>query len=110
MKLSIQQAFDDAIEDIYENNSSIAAQIIKLGYPEIVTNMLPTAAVGWDKQYKKTKFFFNKHFFESLDQEQFKFILAHEASHIFTGTSFICEIKLKSSKQRERQRARLSGG
>ena len=41
---NIKERFEDAISNLYKTNDYLAAEITKLGYPELIGNELPTAA------------------------------------------------------------------
>lgn len=86
--MDIQTRFQDAIEDLYETNHYLAAEITKLGYPKLVDGYPPTAGVMWDKQRKKVCFMFNRKFLDRVNHEELKFTIAHEANHVFRGHIF----------------------
>jgi predicted metal-dependent peptidase len=85
--VDIFEKFENAIDYLYGQNNYLAAEVTKLGYPHF-SKVIPTAGVGWDPSKKKIIFDFNEEFYEMLSVEQLGFVLAHEASHIFSGHIF----------------------
>ena len=82
--MDIEEKFDNAIESMAKNNFSLAAEITKLGYPRLTTNV-PTAGVSWNQKKKQINFEFNKDFIKTLSDEEFMFVCAHEAMHIINS-------------------------
>jgi len=89
--MHIEKRFEKAVEELYENNCYIAAEITKLGYPKLIpeNSYPPTAGVGWDKFNKRIVFLFNEKFEKTLTDEEFKFVIAHEAVHVINMHVFL---------------------
>lgn len=89
MNKDVQKLFDKAVDDMFsEGKNYIAMQVTRLGYPSTSCDGIPTAGVAWDKKRKKVNFYFNQEFLNGISYELFKFVLAHEASHLFHGHIF----------------------
>src|SRR3990167_6353471 len=82
--MNIQDRFDKAIEDLYKESRYLSAEITKLGYPQLVPkDSYPlTAGVSWDPLRKRVVFLFNEEFVSTLNDEEFKFVVAHETIHL----------------------------
>lgn len=79
--VDIHERFKGAIDSLYNSSCNLATEVTKLGYPKYSTR-IPTAAVSWDKKQKQVCFEFNKEFSEKLSDEEFTFVVAHEAMHL----------------------------
>ena len=81
--MNIRERFDKAVDSLYETNHYLAAEITKLGYPKLISSqVIPTAGVAWDPIKKKVSFLFNENFAKTLTDEEFTFVVAHEAIHV----------------------------
>lgn len=88
--MHIRDRFDKAVDMLYETNHYLAAEVTKLGYPKMLeTGYPPTAGVAWDAEKKKISFLFNRKFAESLSDEEFAFVVAHEAIHVINMHIFL---------------------
>ncbi len=105
--MNIEDRFHDAIDSLYEQSHHLATQVSYLGYPEMVEGFPSTAVVAWDDNRKKIKFMFNRKFSEMISDEEFTFIVAHEAMHIINGHLFVLKRafdRLKDKKDRKELR------
>lgn len=84
MSISLKQRYQGALEQLSIEENYIAIQICRLGYPE-EDKKIPTACVAWDENKKKIVFKFNPKFADSLTDDEFKFVIAHEAIHLLNG-------------------------
>lgn len=96
--IDIHERFKNAIDDLYSSSCNLATEVTKLGYPKISTR-IPTAAVSWDKQRKQICFEFNEEFAEKLSDDEFSFVVAHEATHMA-----ICHVFLIADRIRKIRR------
>lgn len=98
----IREWFEESIEELYENNFYLAAELTKLGYPEVIpaNQYPPTAGVAWDEKRKKIKFMFNEGFFKNLTLEQFKFIVCHESIHVMNLHIFLFKNEHEKKKRK----------
>lgn len=85
---SLKQRFEKAVDDLYQVNDYLAAEATKLGYP-IYSKQIPTAGVRWDPDKKKVIFAFNEEFCKDLSEEDFMFLVAHEAMHVINLHIFL---------------------
>lgn len=97
--MDINKKFEQAVSFLYEENYHLATQIIKLGFPSLTEHRIPTAGISWDKQRKKINFLFNKNFAKNLTNEEFAFVLAHEAMHLINMHVFMFKEILEKSKK-----------
>lgn len=95
--MNIKERFRNAIDQLYDLNCNLATEVTKLGYPSI-NNSIPTAGVYWDKIAKQIRFDFNEEFASKLNDEQFAFVVAHEALHIVNCHVFLIAKKIQSIK------------
>ena len=79
--IDIHERFKKAIDDLYDSACNLATEVTKLGYPKL-SKRVPTAGVSWDKQRKQICFEFNEEFAKKLSDEEFSFVVAHEAMHM----------------------------
>lgn len=79
--IDINERFKKAIDDLYSSSCNLATEVTKLGYPKLSTRV-PTAGVSWDKKRKQICFEFNEKFAETLTDEEFSFVSAHESMHV----------------------------
>jgi hypothetical protein len=98
----IREWFEEAIEELYEQNFYLAAELTKLGYPEIIPadQYPPTAGVSWDEKKKKIKFMFNEGFFKNLTKEHFIFIVCHESIHVMNLHIFLFKDEYDKKKKK----------
>jgi hypothetical protein len=94
----LNNRFHNAIDALYEKHHHLAGQVSKLGYPSVVDKHPPTAAVAWDPDKKKIKFLLNKNFCDRINDEEFRFVVAHEAVHMFSGHVFFLKTKIDEMK------------
>ena len=99
--VDIHERFKLSIEQLYKQTCNLATEVTKLGYPKL-SERIPTAAVSWDKKRKQVCFEFNKEFADSLSDDEFTFVVAHEAMHlaichIFLISEHIGKIRRNSS-------------
>jgi len=97
--------FCKAVDYLYDKDYFLATELSKLGLPKIESK-IPTAGVAWDEEHKKILFMFNEDFFNSLNDEQLAFVLAHEISHvmffhIFTMKEEANKIKAKTNDDKK---------
>lgn len=64
-----------------EGYHSIFYRLWSIGMP-VITEDIPTAAVGFDKYGNYINFFFNPKFMEKLSKEELCFVVAHECMHL----------------------------
>src|SRR5579859_2109743 len=100
---NLNDRFRDAVELLYKKNQYLAAEVTRLGFPTLTGNC-KTAQVIWDKNKKRINFEFNKKFADGLTDEEFAFVISHEAvhiinSHIFTLLENINKFKTKSNPE-----------
>ena len=96
--MNIKERFINAIDYLYKSNCNLATEVTKLGHPSI-NNSIPTAGVYWDKIAKQIRFDFNEKFASTLNDEQFAFVVAHEAMHVINCHVFLIANKIKKIKQ-----------
>lgn len=94
----IKERFDKAIDGLYGSACNLATEVTKLGYPKL-SKRVPTAAVSWDKQRKQICFEFNEEFAEKLSDEEFSFVIAHEAMHMAICHVFIMADRIRKIKR-----------
>lgn len=99
--MDLQTRFQNCLNKLSEEDNPMVAEICKLGYPE-ESNLIPTAAVMWDEIKKKVKFIFNKNFQETLTDEEFAFVVAHEAIHLINGHIHLIKKHIDEMKKNER--------
>lgn len=103
--MNVLDRYIDALTYFSKESNYLAIQICKLGYPEISKD-ISTAAVAWDQHKKRVKFLFNDKFQESLSDEEFRFVLSHEAVHLLNNHILLLKDKIdwmKSSKVENEQ-------
>lgn len=95
--------FEEAVEDLYKTNFWLAAEITKLGYPQLipVNSSLGTAAVSWDDNRRRIIFLFNEAFFETLTKEEFKYIVCHESTHVMNLHIFLFQDQIRKLKKKK---------
>jgi predicted metal-dependent peptidase len=96
--MDILQRHSDALDFFSKEENYLAIQICKLGYPEL-TESISTAAVAWDDIKKTVKFLFNPKFLETVDDEEFRFILTHEAIHLLNNHVIFLKDKIEFMKR-----------
>lgn len=101
MAVNLQTRFEQCLNKLSEEDNPMVAEICKLGFPE-ESDLIPTAAVMWDEIKKKVKFLFNKEFQETLTDEEFAFIVAHEAIHLINGHITLIKKHIDEMKKLER--------
>ena len=99
----INERFEEAIEELYDLNYFLAAEITKLGYPKLVKEEVPTAGVMWDDKKKKVIFLFNEDFEKKLDDKEFAFVVAHEAMHLLNMHIFYFQKKHRQLKRKNKK-------
>lgn len=104
--MNINERFQQAIDDLYESNHYLAAEITKLGYPAVVDN-IPTAGVLWDKERKKICFSFNENFSKTLNDDEFRFVVAHEALHFVNMHIFFFRDKVDEMQRRKKSMSEI---
>jgi predicted metal-dependent peptidase len=84
LERKIREWFDEAVDELYLTHFYLAAEITKLGYPDLVpeNSYPPTAGVLWDDKRNKVRFVFNESFFKKLNKEEFKYVITHESTHV----------------------------
>ena len=97
--MNLEERFHNAIDWIYERSYFLGEQVSKLGYPEMVTGFPSTAGVSWNPERKRVRFMFNTKFYEQITDEEFYFIVAHEATHIINGHVFF--LKTECDRHRD---------
>ena len=105
-ELELQQRFLNAIEYMYEKNQYLASQLTRLGFPHY-SKMVPTAGVMWDDGKKRTSFLFNKKFEQSLNDEEFYFVVAHEAWHILHCHVLLMKEEMEKMKRQSKPDAEI---
>lgn len=96
--MDILKRHADALDYFSREENYLAIQICKLGYPEL-TESISTAAVAWDDIKKTVKFLFNPKFLETVDDEEFRFILTHEAIHLLNNHVLFLKDKIEFMKR-----------
>ena len=104
---SIEERFEEAIDVLFDENQTLAAEVAKLGYPKIVEGWPDTAGVGWDDDRGKISFMFNRKFAEVLDDKEFRFVVAHEAMHVINMHVFLFFNKAEEMKDKKKSRAEI---
>lgn len=99
--MNIRLKFRKAIEDMVAVNHYLAAEVCKLGYPTL-SNAIPTAGVGWDGEKKKITFLFNEKFAEKLTDEEFCFVVGHEAIHLLNSHIFLLYDEIEKLKKQQK--------
>jgi len=100
----IRDAFRQAVDDLYKQAFYLAGEVTKLGYPELLpaeSSFMSTACVIWDDHQQKAKFLFNEGFFESLTQEEFNFVVAHETIHLLNLHLLVMKKEFEKKKLRK---------
>jgi predicted metal-dependent peptidase len=106
--MTIRDDFDKVVEELYETNCYLAAEITKIGYPELVSDRIPTAGVSWDKDKKKVKFMFNRKFYKKLSYEQFSYVVQHEAMHFVNMHIFLFRDKIDYYKSKGKKNSEIN--
>jgi len=96
--MDIKERFKNAIDTLYKNACNLATEVTKLGYPAL-SNNIPTAAVGWDKEQQKVRFEFNEEFASKLNDDEFAFVVGHEATHLAICHIFLIGDRIESIKR-----------
>jgi len=97
--VDFKDRFHDALDYFYDKNFHLAGRVSQLGYPEIIgRGYPPTAGVFWDSDKKKARFVFNGDFCKTLEEEQFYFVVAHEAMHVLNGHIFTLKTEVDKMK------------
>lgn len=80
---NLQQQYLDGVNFLDENYAYFLTHVLNIGKPKQV-GFIPTAAVAIEKgkNMDDFTFLFNAKFAETLDTEEFAFVLAHETMHI----------------------------
>ena len=105
--MTIKDRFDNAVEYLYGINDYLSAEVTKLGYPEYVKD-IPTAGVSWDADNKKVRFMFNKKFANTLTDQEFAFVVAHEAMHLINMHVFLFREKIDQAVAKKKNNAEVS--
>jgi len=98
--MNLKEKFNKAIDDLYEDNQCLAAEIAKLGYPQIIDGWPHTAGVMWDDEKKRPSFLFNRNFIGTLSDKEFIFVLCHEAMHLVNMHIFLFKEQADDMKRR----------
>ena len=101
--MKIEELFHDALDRLYQHSFFLAEQVSKLGYPELVTDYPLTAGVSWTPESKKIRFMFNAKFVDMITDEQFCFVVAHEAMHIVNGHVFMLKTKIDTFLRKKKK-------
>lgn len=110
--MNIKERFELAIDDLYLSACNLATEVTKLGYPKSSVR-ISTAGISWDKYKKQVCFEFNEKFANTLSDEEFSFVVAHEAMHlavchIFLINDYVNKIKRKSNLSKEEKDKQIS--
>lgn len=103
----MNKRFENAIEWLYDTNHYLAAEVTKLGYPKL-DRSIPTAGVYWDKHKNKLMFIFNPDFAEKLTDEQFAYVVSHEAFHVLHLHVFLLKTKFDEMKKSGKSNIEIS--
>lgn len=95
--MDIKERFKKAIDDLYVSTCNLATEVTKLGYPKL-SQRVPTAGVSWDKAAKQVCFEFNEEFAAKLTDQEFAFVVAHEAMHLAICHIFLITNQLNKIK------------
>ena len=104
---TLQERYQEILETMSQQEDYIAIQICRLGFPE-EEKSINTAAVAWDDSKKKIKFIFNKKFSETLNDDELKFVIAHEAIHLLNGHVSLLKTKMQEMEKSKKQVSEIS--
>jgi predicted metal-dependent peptidase len=96
--MDIQERFRKAIVEFEDKHRYLTGQITRLGFP-VIENSISTAGVTWDDTKKRIKFLFNEKFAEKLTDEEFYFVVSHEAIHILNCHVFLFKDEIETLKK-----------
>jgi predicted metal-dependent peptidase len=96
MNRELEKKYTDALEWFSKQKNYLLVKICQLGKIEF-SNVSKTACVAFEGN--KWKLSFNKNFFDMLNDEEFRFVLAHEAVHVLNGHVSILIDKYNSIKK-----------
>lgn len=86
------QKYEESLSRISKNEklSSFVVELCKMGKPVETSTQVKTAGVYFSEKENRVIFIFNKDFHETLTDEEFDFMLCHEAMHVLLShLSFI---------------------
>lgn len=98
--MKLLDRFNKTMQDLSDEGNELVIEIYKLGYPE-KSKEIQTASVVWDEHKKRVKFLFNDEFQKTLTDDEFKFVVAHEAIHLLNGHILLLKERLSEMKQRK---------
>lgn len=105
--MDLHAKYENAVFQMQKINNYLAAEIFKLGYPAFTTS-IPTAGVGWDEKQKKIIFLFNPEFAETLTDDEFCFVIAHEGIHLVNGHVFLLFNEIERMKKIKKNHQELA--
>lgn len=91
------QKYEESLSRISKNEklSSFIIELCKIGKPVETSTQVKTAGVYFCQTEKRIIFIFNKDFHQTLTDEEFDFMVCHEALHVLLShTEYISDIDL----------------